>query len=93
MAEEIEIKSILLNIDVLTMQCKVDDDFHLYSYMDHNRKKFHTFYADEKVVKLNVEKLAKKRLGIKKFWEEVSDVRMYCDFGKEEFRLDYYLIS
>jgi hypothetical protein len=91
MPETTEIRTITLNSDVLSMQCNVTDDFHLYSYMDFNTKKFVTMYDDEKVVKLNVEKLAKKRLQISKFWEEVQDVRFEVDFQKEEFKLHYYL--
>jgi len=86
-----EIMSLVLSTDVITMQAKVDDDFHIYSYMDFNRKKFLTYTGDEVPFKLNVEKLAKKRLSIKDFWANVIDVKFVVDFKKQEFTLNYYM--
>jgi len=86
-----EIKQLVLNTDVITMQCNVDENFEIFAYMDFNRKKFLTYTNNEVPFKLNVEKLAKKRLNIKDFWKEVQDVRFKVNFEKNEFILDYYL--
>jgi len=83
--------SLVLNTDVITMQVNVGEDFEIFSYMDFNRKKFLTYTGDEVPFKLNVEKLAKKRLNIKDFWKEVNDVKFIVDFKKQEFTLNYYM--
>ena len=91
MPEKQVIKQIVLGTDVITMQCKVDDDFEIFAYMDFNRKKFLTYTNDEVPFKLNVEKLGKKKLNIKDFWKDVESVKFRIDFKTEEFILDYYM--
>jgi len=85
-------KSLQLDLDInlITMQCTPNDDFTIYGYMDFKRKKFETYINDEVKLKLNVEKLAKKRLNIKDFWEDVQDVKFHVDFTKSEFSVIYY---
>ena len=61
----------------------------LYIYMDFLRKKVTVFYNEEKPVKLNIEKLAKKRLGIKNFWVEVRDVKFSISKDKETLEINY----
>ena len=80
-----------LNIDLITMQCKPDDNFQIYSYIDFNRKKLEVYVNDEQPIKINIEKLAKKRLNIKNFWDKVQDVKFQVDFTKEEFAAIYYI--
>jgi len=80
-----------LDINLINMQCTPDKDFTIYGYMDFNRKKFETYINNEVPLKLNVEKLAKKRLNIKNFWKEVQDVKFIVDFEKSEFILEYHL--
>ena len=80
-----------LNIDLITMQCKPDDNFEIYSYMDFNRKKIEVFVNDEVPIKINVDKIAKKRLNIKNFWNEVQDVKFKVDFAKDELIVIYYI--
>jgi len=80
-----------LNIDLITMQCKPEEDFEIYSYMDFNRKKIEVFVNDEVPIKINVDKIAKKRLNIKNFWNEVQDVKFKVDFAKDEFIVIYYI--
>lgn len=63
----------------------------LYIYMDFNSKRILPFYNNEKRLKLNIEKLAKKRLQIKNFWQEVQDVRFVISKDKETLEIHYDL--
>lgn len=79
---------LILNIDVITMQ--VDKPENLYMYMDYNNKKVSVFIDDEIPVKINIEKLAKKRLNIKDFWTDIIDVTLRPDYEKRELLIRYF---
>jgi len=85
------VKTLTLDSKIITDQCIVDEDFQLYSYMDHNTKTFKTFYNDELPIKLNIEKIAKKKMNIKNFFKEVDDVRMKLNLEAEKLYLDFYI--
>ena len=68
-----ETKELIIGIDTIQMQSKEKID-QIYMYRDFNRKKTDVFINDEVPVKLNIEKLAKKRLNIKDYWNDVLDV-------------------
>ena len=65
-----------------------EDMTDLYAYMDFTKKKISVYYNDEKPLKLNIEKIAKKRLNVKDFWKDISDVRLLID--KETLNIEYH---
>jgi hypothetical protein len=68
-------KELQLNLDTVEIQTN-EPITDLYLYRDFNRRKTTVYVNDEIPVKLNVEKLAKKRLGIKNYWNDVIDIKL-----------------
>ena len=62
-------------IDLSTVSMQSSEPIkEIYCYRDFNRKKTEVFINDEIPIKLNIEKIAKKRLGIENYWKDVKDI-------------------
>ena len=79
-----------IDIDINTIQMQLNEPLtDLYIYRDFNRKKTTVYANDEIPIKLNIEKLAKRRINIKDYWNEVLDVGFQIDKKSNTLRVIY----
>ena len=86
--------SLTLQIPMSTINMQLQEPLtDLYLYMDFIHQKVMVFYNEERKINLNIEKLAKKRLNIKKFWQEIRDVKLKITKDKETLEIIYEMES
>ena len=79
-----------IDIDINTIQMQLDEPLtDLYIYRDFNRMKTVVYANDEIPIKLNIEKLAKRRLDIKDYWNDILDVGFQIDKNTNTLRIVY----
>ena len=79
-----------IDIDINTIQMQLDEPLtDLYIYRDFNRRKTTVYANDEIPVKLNIEKLAKRRLNITDYWNDILDVGFKIDKNTNTLRIIY----